>query len=104
MPCRQPALRVGLPIYPDLIAQIINDMQGEPGALPLMQFALKDLFDSQQEKGGVIALTLNDSLQRGGIHKALERHADNAFTKLSENEQELARFIFSGLIEIGRDT
>jgi hypothetical protein len=44
----QPALRVGLRIDPDLIAQIINDMQGEPGALPLMQFALKDLFDAEQ--------------------------------------------------------
>ena len=43
----QPALRVGLRIDPDLIAQIINDMKGEPGALPLMQFALKDLFDSR---------------------------------------------------------
>jgi len=98
----QPALRVGLKIDPDLIVQIINDMQGEPGALPLMQFALRDLFDSQQAKGGMIALTLNDYLQRGGIHKSLERHADDAFAKLSANEQELARSIFSGLIEIGR--
>lgn len=48
----QPALRVGLRIDPDLIAQIINDMQGEPGALPLMQFALKDLFDAEQAEGG----------------------------------------------------
>jgi hypothetical protein len=100
----QPALRVGLRIDPSLIAQIINDMQGEPGALPLMQFALKDLFDSQQDKGGVIALTLNDYLKRGGIRKSLERHADDAFAKLSENEQELARSIFSGLIEIGHGT
>ncbi|MBK8784641.1 MAG: AAA family ATPase [Anaerolineales bacterium] len=100
----QPALRVGLRIDPDLIAQIINEMKGEPGALPLMQFALKDLFDSQQEKSGVIALTLNDYLQRGGIHKALERHADDSFSKLSKSEQELARSIFSGLIEIGRGT
>ena len=99
-----PGLRVGLRIDPDLIAQIINEMKGEPGALPLMQFALKDLFDSQQEKSGVIALTLNDYLQRGGIHKALERHADDSFSKLSRNEQELARSIFSGLIEIGRGT
>jgi hypothetical protein len=53
-----PAKEVGLPIEDDLIARIINDMKGEPGALPLMQFALKDLFDAQQEKGGVIALTL----------------------------------------------
>jgi len=100
----QPALRVGLRIDPDLIAQIINEMRGEPGALPLMQFALKDLFDSRQEKGGIIALTLADYLERGGIHKALERHADRAFAGLSENEQELAHSIFSGLIEIGRGT
>ena len=86
----QPALRVGLRIDPDLIAQIINDMQGEPGALPLMQFALKDLFDSQQEKGGLIALTLNDYLGRGGIHKSLERHADKTFAAFNQEEQELA--------------
>ena len=100
----QPPLRVGLRIDPDLIAQIINDMQGEPGALPLMQFALKDLFDSQQEKGGLIALTLNDYLGRGGIHKSLERHADKTFTAFNTEEQELARSIFSGLILIGRGT
>src|SRR5687768_18450259 len=87
----QPALRVGLRIDPDLIAQIINDMRGEPGALPLMQFALKDLFDSQQEKGGIIALKLSDYLERGGIRKALERHADNSFKRLDGHEQELAR-------------
>jgi hypothetical protein len=76
-------------------------MQGEPGALPLMQFALKDLFDAEQAKGGVIALTLDEYVQRGGIHKSLERHADEAFAKLSENEQELAYSIFGRLIEIG---
>ncbi|HSL44993.1 MAG TPA: hypothetical protein VK897_16295 [Anaerolineales bacterium] len=100
----QPALRVGLRIEPDLIAQIINDMQGAPGALPLMQFALKDLFDAERAKGGVVALTLAEYLQRGGIHKSLERHADHSFAALDENEQELARSIFSGLIEIGRGT
>jgi WD40 repeat protein/energy-coupling factor transporter ATP-binding protein EcfA2 len=97
----RPALQVGLRIDPDLVAQIVNDMQDEPGALPLMQFALKDLFDAQQAKGGVIALTLNDYLARGGLRKALERHADAAFAQLSESEQRLARTIFSGLIEIG---
>jgi conflict system STAND superfamily ATPase/WD40 domain-containing protein len=100
----QPALRVGLRIDPDLIAQIINDMQGEPGALPLMQFALKDLFDAQQVKGGIVALTLSNYLEHGGIRQALERHADASLAKLSENEQGLARSIFSGLIEIGRGT
>jgi len=100
----QPALRVGLQIDPDLIAQIITDMRGEPGALPLMQFALKDLFDTQQAKGGVIALTRADYFDRGGIQKSLERHADAAFAGLNQHEQDLARTIFSGLIEIGSGT
>jgi energy-coupling factor transporter ATP-binding protein EcfA2 len=100
----QPALRVGLRMDSDLISNIINDMKGEPGALPLMQFALKDLFDSQQEKGSLTALTLNDYLMRGGIHMSLERHADHSFAALSESEQQLARSIFSALIEIGRGT
>src|SRR5687767_4957574 len=99
-----PARHVGLPIEDELIARIINDMKGEPGALPLMQFALKDLFDAKQAEGGVIALTLKDYLQHGGIHKSLERHADATFAKLSESEQELTRSIFSGLIEVGRGT
>jgi hypothetical protein len=86
-----PARHVGLPVEDELIARIINDMKGEPGALPLMQFALKDLFDAQQEKGGVIALMLEDYLKHGGIHKSLERHADKSFATLSENEQKLAR-------------
>jgi hypothetical protein len=98
----QPVLRVGLRVDPDLIAQIVNDMRGEPGALPLMQFTLKDLFDAQQAKGGVIALTLADYLARGGIHKSLERHADAEFGKLSEAEKQIARAVFAGLIEIGR--
>lgn len=100
----QPALRVGLKIDPDLIAQIINDMKGEPGALPLMQFALKDLFDAEQAKGGIIALTLSNYLQRGGINQALERHANASLEKLTDEEKELARNIFSGLVEIGQGT
>ena len=99
-----PAKEVGLPFEEELIARIINDMKGEPGALPLMQFALKDLFDSQQEKGGVIALTLEDYLRHGGIQKSLQRHADASLAALDEKSQDLARSIFSGLIEIGRGT
>jgi len=100
----QPALRVGLRIDPDLIAQIINDMKGEPGALPLMSFALKDLFDKEQAKGGMIALTLSGYFENKGIDEALQRHADAALAELSEHEKKLAQSIFSNLIEIGRGT
>ncbi len=96
----RPALCVGLPIDPALVAHIIDDMRGEPGALPLMQFALKGMFDAQQITDGPLALTLNDYLARGGLRQALARHADAVFNKLSTAEQTLARQVFSGLIEI----
>lgn len=100
----QPAVQVGLRIDPDLVAQIVNEMQGEPGSLPLMQFALTDLFDSQQRKGGVIALTLADYQARGGLHKALERHADAGLAKLLEPDRQLAGQIFKNLIQVGHGT
>jgi hypothetical protein len=62
------------------------------------------LFDSLPADHEVVFLTLNDYYRRGGIHKTLERHADSTFAKLSESEQELARSLFSGLIEIGQGT
>ncbi|MCA1553109.1 MAG: NACHT domain-containing protein, partial [Chloroflexi bacterium] len=100
----RPALEVGLQIDPKLVAHIANEMRDEPGALPLMQFALKDLFDAQQQKGVLVALTLDDYLARGGLRQSLERHADAKFAALSQREQQLARMIFSHLVEPGRGT
>jgi energy-coupling factor transporter ATP-binding protein EcfA2 len=97
----QPALRVGLRIDPDLIAQVINEMKGEPGALPLMQFTLKNIFDEGQARGGIISLTLSDYLQRESIQEMLQNLVNDAINKLSTREQELARFIFGRLIEVG---
>ncbi|MGD2076665.1 MAG: ATP-binding protein, partial [Gammaproteobacteria bacterium] len=98
----RPALEVGLKLDPELVEQVVADVGDEPGALPLMQFALKDLFEYEMGKGGVEALTLDGYLARGGLRKALERHADQAFQNLSAREQELAQSVFRGLIVPGR--
>lgn len=95
----RPALQVGLRLDPALIVQVVNDVRGEPGALPLMQFALQDLFEAEKGKG---ELTLDGYIARGGLHEALERHADAEFAKLDDTAQALARSVFSGLVEIGR--
>ena len=98
----RPALQVGLSIQPKLAYQIVLDMRDQPGALPLMQFALKDLFEAQvvQEKG--TSLTLDGYLARGGVIVALQRYADSAFAQLSPTEQELARVLFRALVVPGR--
>lgn len=101
----KPALAVGAEIEPDLVAQVIADMKGEPGALPLMQFALKDLFDAHPHKRGeAVKLTLSDYADRGGIQEALERYANATFAQFNGAQQEIARVVFSHLIEVGRGT
>ncbi len=98
----RPALQAGLQIDPALTEQIIFDMQTAPGALPLMQFALDDLFHYAKSKGGVIALTREDYIARGGLQQALSRHADAEFAKLNPREQAIARGVFARLVEPGR--
>jgi hypothetical protein len=98
-----PALRVGAEIDPALVARILDDMKGEPGALPLMSFALRDLFEAEKsQKGQPMDLTLQEYLDRGGIEKALERHANSVFATFSPGQQALAKGIFSKLIEVGQ--
>ena len=99
----RPAQQVGLRIDPELVQQIVFDMQGEPGALPLMQFALKNLFETLQEKQAVVELMRSDYLALGGLQKALERYADTAFASLQPTEQKLARLVFGSLVQVSTE-
>ena len=99
-----PPLKVGVEVQPDLVQQVIVDMQNEPGALPLMQFALRDLFEAQNpRKGDLIQLTQREYLERGGVWGALRRHADASLRSLPPADQEIASQVFTHLIAIGSD-
>ncbi len=100
----QPALAVGAGVEPELIDKIAAEMEGEPGALPLMEFALRDLFEAETAKkqtGDAVRLTLDSYTRRGGIRKALRRHADRVFKTLTPEQQALARSLFTFLVEVG---
>jgi hypothetical protein len=97
-----PSLEVGAEIEPALVKEIIDDMKGEPGALPLMSFALRDLFLAEKTtKGEAMDITLQEYLDRGGIDQALERHADKVFASFTDEQKELAKGIFSKLVTVG---
>ncbi|MCP4429050.1 MAG: hypothetical protein GY803_31580, partial [Chloroflexi bacterium] len=94
---------VGVKIEPKLVSRIMADMAGEPGALPLMSFALRDLFEAAKTaKGEPMELRLQEYLARGGIERALERHANKVFDSFSDEQKQLARGVFSKLIEVGQ--
>ncbi|MDX1413677.1 MAG: WD40 repeat domain-containing protein [Candidatus Promineifilaceae bacterium] len=99
-----PALEVGADIQPDLVRQIISEMKGEPGALPLMSFALQDLFAAEKSaKGQPVNLSRREYLDRGGINSALQRHADAVFASFSEDEKDVAKNVFRRLVNVADD-
>ena len=92
-----PAERVGVVLEPGLVTQIIADVSEEPGALPLMQYALTELFEKRSGR----VMTLEAYHHIGGALGALARRADEQYQELNEAERELARQLFLRLVTIG---
>lgn len=68
-----PASRVpGLTLEPGLAERIVDDALDEPGYLPMVEFALTELWS--QEKGGRLTHTGYEAL--GGVAGALSTHAE----------------------------
>jgi basic membrane lipoprotein Med (substrate-binding protein (PBP1-ABC) superfamily) len=92
----QPAARAGVRLEPGLEAALIGDVLGEPGALPLFQFALTDLFDRRVGD----TLTLGAYREMGGIQGTLSRKAEQLYDRLTEDQQAAARQVFLRLVAI----
>lgn len=95
-----PARRVGLQVESELVAEIISDVKAEPGALPLLQYTLTELFNRRKE----VTLTLEAYRESGGVQGALARRADEVFLSLPVEQQILARQIFLKLVTLGDGT
>lgn len=90
-----PAQRVGVGLAPDLLAQLVADMANEPGALPLFQYTLTELFDERADS----AMTLDGYRRIGGIAGALSRRADAVYESLDPDELDVARAVFLRLVK-----
>ncbi len=99
----RPAATVGVRFEPGLVSQIIADVQDEPGALPLLQFALTELFASRTND----VLALEGYRQTGGVIGALGLRAEELYSSLDRVEQDAARQVFLRLVSVdaaGQDT
>jgi WD40 repeat protein len=95
-----PAERAGVSLEMDLIGAIIHDVGEQPGTLPLMQYALTELFE--RRVGRVMVLDAYQS--SGGVMGALARRADETYNGLNEQEREAARQLFLRLVTLGEGT
>jgi hypothetical protein len=96
----EPARQVGVEVEPALLAELLTDTVGQPGALPLFQYALTELFDHRD--GG--AITLRCYRELGGLHGALSRRAEGTYAELAPHQQELAKQVFLRLVSPGHGT
>jgi WD40 repeat protein/serine/threonine protein kinase len=102
---KSPAERVGLQVDRDFLEAIVADIRDEPGALPLLQYALTETFNKREGR----RLTLASYRATGGVYGALSRRAEEVYEQLAviqtqQNSdidlQDLARQIFLRLVSI----
>jgi hypothetical protein len=98
-----PASVFGGSVEQSLVARIVNDMGTDPDQLPLMQHALRRLWDQAQERNPKApVLLLADYLAADGIKGSLSRHADEILAEITRdapNWRETVRHLFCLLIE-----
>jgi len=96
----KPAEQVDLVVDRELVKQMIDDVLGSPGDLPLMQYALTELWKQRT----LNRLTISDYTRLGGVKEALENHANKVYESLSTEEQLTAKRIFLELTRLGEET
>jgi len=84
-----PARQAGLHVEPELADVLVDDVEREPGALPLLSTSLLELW--QQRDGRLLRLA--DYRQAGGVRGAVARLAERSYERLDPEQREDARRI-----------
>jgi hypothetical protein len=92
-----PAARAGLELEPDLVTRILDDTGLDPGALPLLGFALHELYERRTGDG---RLTHAAYQEFGGVNGVIGRRAEKTFAALPEHAQALFGVLFRELVDV----
>ncbi|MEM9090850.1 MAG: hypothetical protein AAGC93_19145, partial [Cyanobacteria bacterium P01_F01_bin.53] len=93
----QPAAKLGVTFEAGLAQRILKDVENEPGNLPLLEFALTELWKRRRKQ--VLTHTAYEAI--GQVDGALARYADDQYALLSEAEKAQVRRIFIQLVRPG---
>ena len=96
----KPAKQVGLKVESGLVEILLQDLDRSAGDLPLLQFALQQLWERRHNG----KLTLKAYRELEGIKGALERQAQAVYDRLDSESQACARWIFLNLTQLGEGT
>jgi WD40 repeat protein len=93
----QPAEHAGLTVDRALVPQIAADVAEQPGALPLIQYALTELYDRRHDG----RLTLEAYREIGGVGGALAASAEHLYASRQPGGREAIRQLFLRLVTPG---
>ena len=96
----EPAKQRNVYLEAGLTEHILNDVGEEQGNLPLLEFALTELW--KQQENGLLTRLKYDEI--GGVEKALCRHAEGVYDALKEGDKERTKQIFMKLVSPGEGT
>ena len=102
----QPAVHHGVVFETGLIKEIVKDIQGQAGYLPLLQYTLNLLWETERKTGSINDRTLNNSTYHslGGVRGALQQYVDKIYGNLLPEEKLAAQRIFLKLVGIGESS
>lgn len=92
-----PAERVGVRCHPGLLAEIVADVVDRPGALPLLQYALTELFERRTDG----EMSLERYREIGGVAGALARRAEELYAAFDEKQRDACRQLLLRLVSLG---
>ncbi|MCS7477065.1 XRE family transcriptional regulator [Umezawaea endophytica] len=96
----EPAALRGVSLENSLVARLVADVAGWPGALPLASHVLVETW--RRRRGSVLTLAAYEDA--GGVEHALARTADQVHDAFSDQEKQAAREVFQRLVAPGDGT
>lgn len=89
-----PARQAGLRLQPGLVDLLVREVEGEPGALPMLSHVLRQTWERREGP----TLTVDGYRATGGIRDAVAQSAENLYTGFDELQQTQVRAMFLRLV------
>lgn len=92
----EPARRGAWRFVEGLVETILDDVRGQPGALPLLSHALRETWERRRGR----VLTLSGYQASGGVGQAIAQSAESVYLSLPPAQRDVARDLFLRLTAV----
>ena len=96
----QPAQAQGVRFQEGLVGRVLSDVGQAPGRLPLLEFALTQLWNQRSE--GLLTHAAYESA--GRVKGSLAQYAEEVYAVFDPEEQLQAQRVFTAMVQPGQDT